>query len=177
MIKDRVLIPRLEVLEEGVVRAHATGEEVELLEGPDNGLYARLGSVARAYGYKVVDDDDKTSEILRDGRVGLNKAFYEGPELLIKQMPPLRMAAVLAHELGHGFTQPVWNEDDLKESETVAEATAYLVCDRQGLDISPQAFTYIEGYNQGNFTDEMRKGTLVASGSIIQALAWHPAQD
>jgi hypothetical protein len=169
---------RLKVLEAGVLQATRIEREADipLLEGQDNGLYARLGFVAHSLGYKVEDNDELTAEILRDGRRGLRMQFVMGWIVMIKQSSPLQMTATLAHELGHHYTPDIYDEEALALSETVAEGAAYIVCDHAGLDISSQVFPYIAGYNKGVFTDQMKNGIVTASADLLTRLeATHPA--
>ena len=177
MIKSSDVESRLEVLEAGVLQAVSTREEADILplQDEDNGLYARLGFVAHSLGYRVEDNDELTGEILRDGRRGLRKQFAMGWILMVKQGSPLQMTATLAHELGHHYTPDIYDEETLALSETVADGTAYVVCDHAGLDISPQVFPYIAGYNEGVFTDRMRTGIVTASADLLTRLeATHP---
>lgn len=159
-------------LESGVLEAARIQREADIhpLQGRDNGIYARLGFVAHSLGYKVEDDDELTGEILREGRRGLRKQFVAGWILMVKQGSPLQMTATLAHELGHHYTPDIYDEETLALSETVAEGTAYVVCDHAGLDISSQVFPYIAGYNRGEFTDQMRSGIVTASTDILMRL-------
>ena len=139
---------------------------VEDLVGDDGGLYARLVLLAQGLGYAVVDDDALTKDILRDGRKGLNMEFYSGPTLMIKQGPPLQMAATLGHEIGHHWTPDIYDEESCAFAETVAEGAAFVVCHYNGLDLSPQVFPYIAGYNNGIFTTAS-KGAIQDIGTAM----------
>ena len=70
------------ILEQGVKLAAVALQENqhsdENLEGSDNGLYPNLIEVAVSHGYKVVDSDKLTKEILKDGRKGLRKRCFSG---------------------------------------------------------------------------------------------------
>jgi hypothetical protein len=163
---------RLKALEAGVLEAASIQREADIqpLGGRDNGLYARLGFVAHSLGYEVEDNDELTGDILKDGRRGLRKQFGMGWILMVKQGSPLQMTATLAHEFSHHFTPDIYDEETLTLSETIAEGTAYVVCDYAGLDISSQAFPYIADYNRGEFTDEMRSGIVTASADLLTQL-------
>ena len=143
---------------------------VEDLVGDDGGLYARLVLLAQGLGYTVVDDDTLTKDVLRDGRKGLNHNFYSGPTLMIKQGSPLQMAATLGHEIGHHWTPDIYDEESQAFAESVAEGTAFVVCHSHGLDISPQAFPYIAGYNNGVFTDTSRSAIQDISTTMLGAM-------
>ena len=158
---------RVAVLEAGVLEHSTTEASVPVLEGVDNGLYSQLGFVAHRLGYRVEDSDDITKEILKDGRRGLNKRFFSGPTIMIKQGAPLQMAATIAHEIGHHFTPPINDTYGQIFAEVVAEGTAFIVCDHQGLDISPQAFPYIAGYRKDGLTTGMKDDILAASTTIL----------
>ena len=167
---------RLRTLEVGVLQAASIERKANIppLEGRDEGFYRRLGFVAHSLGYRVEDNDEITGEILRDGRRGLRKEFFIGWVLMVKQGSPLQMSATLAHELGHHYTDDIHDEETLALSETVAEGTAYVVCDHAGLDISSQVFPYIAGYNNGEFTDRMKSGIVTASTDLLTRLEATP---
>lgn len=143
---------------------------VEDLAGDDGGLYARLVLLAQGLGYTVVDDDALTKDILRDGRKGLNHDFYSGPTLMIKRGSPLQMAATLGHEICHHWTPDIYDEESQAFAESVAEGTAFVVCHSHRLDISPQAFPYIAGYNNGVFTDTSRSAIQDISTTMLGAM-------
>lgn len=171
---------RIVFLEQGVQEANELLSEVpiekedqvpdEVLVGTDNGLYAMLTELTRRFGYRVEDNDAVTKEILRNGRKGLRKKFVSGWAIMVKQGSPLQMSATLGHEIAHHFIPEVCNEQDQTLSETIAEGTAFIVCGHYGLDIAPQAFPYIAGYNNGEFTPEMRNGIKAASARMIEGM-------
>lgn len=163
-IRERIAL--LETAVQEASRIHQE-QEGEALEGTDGGLYGVLTEVALGLGYRVEDNDEITKEILRDGRRGLNKQFMSGWILMIKQGSSLQMSATLSHELAHRFTPRIEDEQSEVLSETIAEGTAFVVCDHFGLDISNQAFPHIASYNKGQFTPEMRAGIETVSSWMI----------
>lgn len=143
---------------------------IPILEGPDNGLYARLCQLATSLGEVVADDDTLTGDILKDGRRGLRRRMYAGMTMFVKQGSPLEMTATLAHEHGHRYTDDVYDMEGCIVSETVADGSAFVVCDHFGLDISERSFPFIARYNKGEFTAEMLDGIRTAATDIIQGL-------
>jgi antirestriction protein ArdC len=70
------------------------------------------------------------------------------------QSPAMR-AKVLAHELGHYFDPVLASDPQLYgghrgDCEAVAEAVAYVVAARFGLDAGPAAVGYVAGWTDGN---------------------------
>lgn len=164
----------LEILRQGVLEENRrfllSEREDESLEGSDNGLYSKLGKLAKTLGCEVVDDDTVTKDILRDGRKGLRKQFASGWVIMVKQGSLLQMSATLNHELAHHFTPSIQNEQDLVFSESVAEGIAFIVHTQFGLDISKQSFPYIAGYNEGIFTTEMEEKIVTGSMWMVKHL-------
>lgn len=140
------------------------------LEGTDNGLYARLCRLATSLGEMVADNDEMTGDILKDGKRGLRRQMYAGMTNFVKQGSPLEMTATLAHEQGHRYTADVYDMEAHILSETIADGSAFVVCDRFGLDISPRSFPFIAGYNNGDFSTAMLDGIQIAATDIIQRL-------
>ena len=167
------LAPIIATLVEGVTEFEGDpSATIPELEGPDGGLYLAMTSLAISLDERVVDDDNRTKDILIGDRKGLRHRFYGGFAILIKQGSPLAMTQRLAHELSHRYTEPVLVGDNVgyTHGETVAEGSAFVVCGHFGLDISAHAFPYIAGYNGGNFTSEMVAGIQTASTGIIEGL-------
>ncbi|MHB1865283.1 MAG: hypothetical protein ACYCPS_03940 [Candidatus Saccharimonadales bacterium] len=166
------LQPRIAKLILGVAATAATIESgpIPYLEGADNGLYARLCQLATSLGEIVADDDARTGEILNDGRRGLRRQMYAGMTNFVKQGSPLEMTATLAHEQGHRYTADVFDLEGCVDSETIADGSAFVVCDYFGLDISPRSFPFIAGYNSGQFSADILDGIQSASTDIIQGL-------
>ncbi len=82
---------------------------IPVLEGDDNGLYARLCKLAVSLGEMVADDDRLTGGILKGGKRGLRRQMYAGMTNFVKQGSPLEMAAILAHEQGHRYTDDAYD--------------------------------------------------------------------
>jgi hypothetical protein len=166
------LEPRITRLTLGVAATAAAlrHEPIPVLEGPDNGLYARLCLLATSLGEIVADDDTLTKDILKDGKRGLRRQMHSGMTNFVKQGSPLEMTATLAHEQGHRYTAPVYDMKGHVVSETIADGSAFVACDYFGLDISNRSFPFIAGYNNGKFTTEMLNGIRVAATDIIQRL-------
>lgn len=143
---------------------------IPFLQGSDGGLYARLCRVATSLGEVVADDDAETGDILTRGKRGLRRQMASGMTNFVKQGSPAEMAATLAHEQGHRYTAPVYDLRGLFLSETIADGTAFVVCDANGLDISVRSFPYLAGYTEGAFTDEMIEGIHEAATDIMQLL-------
>ena len=63
-------------------------------------------------------------------------------EIVVRQAAPLQMTKTLAHELAHHFAF-----SDVPhtrgEHESIAEATAYVVCSHFGLDTGVRSFPYV----------------------------------
>jgi hypothetical protein len=167
------LEPRITKLTLGVAATAAVLDKdapIPHLMGTDNGLYARLYRLATSLGEMVADDDTLTGDILKDGKRGLRLQMYAGMTNFVKQGSPLEMTATLAHEQGHRYTADVYDMEAHVLSETIADGSAFVVCDHFGLDIAARAFPFLAGYNNGEFTSAMLDGIRVASTDIIQRL-------
>jgi hypothetical protein len=108
--------------------------EVPVLTGQDGGeLYGKLSEVAVREGLQV-----KPRSSLPGERMG----YYDPQlrEIVIREAAPLQMTKTLAHELGHHFAE---HQQSDPESETSAEAIAYVVCSHFGLDTGERSFPYI----------------------------------
>ncbi len=66
------------------------------------------------------------------------------------------------------MTLTIWKQIVL--SETIADGSAFVVCDHFGLDISASSLPYIASYNEGVFTPEMLHGIRVASLDMVLRL-------
>jgi len=75
-------------------------------------------------------------------------------------------AAVWAHELGHVLLPDL----DGPASELAAEALAYLLCRRAGLDVSTVAFPYLAVMSAGSTADDVVK-QVVAAADLAAKLA------
>ena len=167
------LEPRIRKLTLGVAAVAGALDKdapIPMLEGDDNGLYARLCHLAVSLGEIVADDDSLTGDILKDGKRGLHRRMFAGMTNFVKQGSPLEMAATLAHEQGHRYTDDVYDMKAHILSETIADGSAFVVCDHFGLDISARSFPYIAGHNEGVFTSDMLDGIRVASLDMVLKL-------
>ncbi len=167
------LEPGISKLTLGVVATAARLDKdapIPFLEGSDNGLYDRLRRLAISLGEIVADDDKFMANILKGGKRGLRRQMYTGMTNFVKQGSPLEMTATLAHEQGHRYTDEVYDMEGCIVSETIADGSAFVVCDHFGLDISARSFPFIAGYNDGDFSSEMVDGIRVASTDIILML-------
>jgi hypothetical protein len=165
--------PRITRLTLGVAATAAVLDKeapVPHLVGTDKGLYARLCRLATSLGEMVADDDMLTGDILKGGKRGLRRQMYAGMTNFVEQGSPLEMTATLAHEQGHRYTADVYDMEAHVLSESIADGSAFVVCDYFGLDIAPRSFPFIAGYNNGEFSSAMLNGIRVASTDIIQRL-------
>ena len=112
---------------------------VPILEGEAGAkLYSQLESLAHAEGVSV--------QLAHD--LGGERMGYYDPQvrqIVLRRAPQRQMTKTLAHELAHhygGATQST------PEEETIAEATAYVVCARFGLDTGERSFPYVAGWSK-----------------------------
>lgn len=107
----------------------------ELTGIDDAGLFAKLDSLAHAEGLTI----DRTP-----GRAAAN-GFYSSGEIWIKPEASLPMATkTLTHELAHHFAGHVQCRE---ESETIAEAVAFVVLGHFGIDASSYSFGYLASWS------------------------------
>jgi hypothetical protein len=141
------------------------------MEGEDNGLYAHLVNFSATHDIRIEDNPEATAIFLKNGSKGLHKRFSGGWVIFVKQSSSLQKSATLAHELAHHFTVPAENETEYARNESIAEGTAFIVCDYFGLDIGEQAFSYIGDYTDGKpFTPEVMQGIQDISRKIITGI-------
>lgn len=97
-------------------------------------LFRRIEDFAQRSGLSIrIGCDD-----LQEKQMG-----YYAPttkEVVLRPAEPLQMVKTLAHELAHHFAQ---SKSSDAESETIAEAVAYVVCAHFGLDTGARSFPYI----------------------------------
>jgi len=96
--------------------------------------------------------------------------FYARGEraIVVREGAPLQMAKTLAHELGHHFAGL---PDTREESETTAEAVAYIVCASQGLDTGARSFPYVATWSRDPAVFKQVLGTVQrVSAQIIDGL-------
>ena len=164
------LEPRIARLVAGVAIAEQL-EDIPVLEGSDSGLYELLKRLAVSRGEIVEDRDEHTAGVLGPRKArGLRKQFYGGLVLMVKQGPPLEMAATGAHENAHRWTVPKVDATTNVLSEVSAEGAAFVGLDYFGLDISARAFPFIADYNNGNFTPEMLSEIRTVSTHLIDGV-------
>ncbi len=96
--------------------------------------------------------------------------MYAGMTNFVKQGSPLEMTATLAHEQGHRYADDGYDMEAHILSETIADGSAFVVCDHFGLDISARSFPYITGHNDGVFSPEMLHGIRIASLDMVLRL-------
>lgn len=101
-------------------------------EGRD--LFDRMGDFARRSGLSVVIG----GEDLKDTQMGYYSPVKK--EIGLRPAEPLQMVKTLAHELAHHFAESKASD---AESETIAEAVAYVTCAHFGLDTGARSFPYI----------------------------------
>jgi hypothetical protein len=115
---------------------------VPTLEGDEGApLFTRLSELAQAEQLTVrtVTPDAMPTDTMM--------GYYEKDQraIFIREAAPLQMVKTLAHELGHHFAGHARSDP---ESETAAEAIAYVVCAHFGLDTGERSFPYIATWAQ-----------------------------
>jgi hypothetical protein len=97
--------------------------------------------------------------------------FYDraNRSIVVRDAAPLQMTKTLAHELGHHFAGHTRSDP---ESETTAEAIAYVVCGHFGLDTGERSFPYIATWAKDKKILQQALGTIQqVSATIIDRLA------
>ncbi len=122
--------------------------EVPLLTGHGGaGLYDALAALAARERFSID----------RNERPGENAAgFWQPSTRTIWVSPGLssdQAAKTLAHEIAHAFDPETGAYAECRgERETLAEAVAYVVCERYGLDASERSIPYIAGWSRDAHT-------------------------
>ncbi len=125
------------------------GEELPSLECPlldgDSAAdaYRALAGVAAASGLSI-DRSERQNEEAAGFWQPATRTIWVAPGLSTDQA-----TKTLAHELAHAFDpeSPNYNACP-SEREAVAEAVAFVVCERLGLDTSKRSVPYIAGWSQ-----------------------------
>lgn len=118
------------------------GEPLPVIEVPelhgdsDEGrtLYRRLEEFATGSGVTVQVDAGKMTERQMGYYVPATQS------IVVRPAAPLQMVKTLCHELAHHFAE---SKESDPESETIAEAIAYVVCAHYGVDTGERSFPYI----------------------------------
>ena len=122
--------------------------EVPLLDGEEGAeLYSRLARFARAK-FKLVDHEPIENDAAGYWKPSTKEIHVDGT------LSQLQRVKTLAHELGHALAGHGLPGDrtDVRESETIAESVAFLVCDAFGLDTSERSFPYVATFAQNSKT-------------------------
>ena len=110
------------------------------LAGDDAGLWAGLAEIATAENLEIDTTPDHAH--------GTAHGYYSPRDARIwvdMDRPPAHLAATLAHELAHYFT----NDDKpcREEGEVIAESVAYIVLGHFGIDAGGYSFGYLAGWS------------------------------
>jgi N-terminal domain of anti-restriction factor ArdC len=137
---------------------------VPVLEGAEGSeLYDRLTGLVAQEGLSL---ERRPAEAMQRDVMG----FYSPKErsIVVREAAPLQMAKTLCHELAHHFSGRL---DTREESETIAEATAYVVCAHHGLDSGERSFPYVATWCQDPVVFKQVLGTVQrVSAQIIEKL-------
>jgi antirestriction protein ArdC len=128
---------------------------VPTLEGEQGrGLYARLSAIAISESVDLQEVAELPGQMM---------GYYqpESRRIVLRQAAPRQMTKTLAHELAHHFGGGTTSNP---EEETCAEAVAYVVCARFGLDTGERSFPYIAIWSR-------EPKTLKAAMTRIQAVS------
>jgi antirestriction protein ArdC len=128
---------------------------VPTLEGEQGReLYDRLSAIALAEGVSVEPVPELQGEMM---------GYYDAlsRRIVLRQAAPRQMTKTLAHELAHHFGGGTRSNP---EEESFAEATAYVVCARFGLDTGERSFPYVATWSR-------EPKTLKAAMTRIQAVS------
>lgn len=129
--------------------------------GPEEAIEAMtndLAAVAETMGYKVVIKGD--NELL-GGELG--HLDWQNKEIVMRDsLTPAERAHCLAHELGHAndrqlMRDPSKYHEQRPDAEFVAEATAWDICERYGINSDDFASEYIAGWKFRNYNPERVK--------------------
>jgi len=141
--------------------------EVPLLTGNNGGaLYDALAALAGREGFGI-DRSHRAGE----GAAGFwrpsTRTIWISPQLSSDQA-----AKTLAHELAHAFDREVPSYAPCSgEREALAEAVAFVVCQRYGLDSSARSVPYIAGWSKDIDTLKRALGKVQAlAHRIIEML-------
>ena len=103
-------------------------------------LLQRMGDFATRSGLSVrLGEEDE----LREKQMGYYSPATKA--IVLRPAEPLQMVKTLAHELAHHYAE---SKSSDAESETIAEAVAYVVCSHFGLDTGARSFPYIAVWSQ-----------------------------
>ncbi|MEX0750009.1 MAG: ArdC-like ssDNA-binding domain-containing protein [Dehalococcoidia bacterium] len=106
-------------------------------------LYEALACLAASKGF-VLDRAPRPDEPAAGFWQPATRTIWISPELSTDQA-----AKTLAHELAHAFDPEIGDYGACRdEREAVAEAAAFVVCERFGLDTSERSVPYIAGWSK-----------------------------
>ena len=136
------------------------------LEGVDDaGLYSALERLAWGEGLTV----DRTP-----GERSAANGFYSEDRRLIWVKPEASLAQAtktLAHELSHHYAEHKVNGHCRDESETIAEASAYVILAHFGIDSADYSFAYLASWTDEKTFKAKLDEIVGTAGKIIDALA------
>ncbi|MDO8671708.1 MAG: hypothetical protein Q7O66_09815 [Dehalococcoidia bacterium] len=133
--------------------------DVPELHGDSHGgreLFARIEDFAKGSGLSVRTGYDD----LREKQMG-----YYSPakkKVVLRSAEPLQMVKTLARRAGHHFAESKASD---AESETIAEAVAYVVCSHFGLDTGARSFPYIAVWSKDKAALKNALGTVQRSSA------------
>lgn len=116
--------------------------EVPVLDGEGGvELFRQFEAMARRNHVEVhvAGDDEFVDPTMMGAYLTLHQT------ILVRQAAPLQMLKTLVHELAHHFSPRGLPRE---QSETVAEAVAYVVCAHFGHDTGTRSFPYIATWSQ-----------------------------
>ncbi len=133
--------------------------EVPVLTGEQGGqLYGRLKAVAKREGLSVT----RGSEGLDPDSMGLYVPVRR--QITVREAAPLQMTKTLAHELAHHFAGSSRSD---AESESIAEAVAYVVCSHFGVDTGERSFPYVAVWSRDKAVLRQVLGTVQKVSAAI----------